>query len=812
MDADALRVARDKLTRVFRYLEALNQHRNPAKRQIREQLWTVWFRELPDHPSVRRGTPRQRTAPEASETNVAQDRAGARDEQAFILKVNRPRLTTSPPPPEELTQWLERGWEDPSKEISIRSTMNELDENRQTKIVRFEENPERVRAFDAWKQQRDLWARNERPARASMKLFETLYELHGRLEREAERVELVLGDGILSWRRPEGGIYHPVLLQRLQLEFNATIPEFTLTETEAPVELYSALFQSMSDVDARAIGRCREELEQGSYHPLGDDSTSGFLRRFVIQLSPRGEFSEDGAPTGEKDDPRIGPDGVIFLRNRTLGFAAAIEAILADLRTREDLPWSLLNIVGQESPLPELNTIEAGTVPQLQTERDVLLSKLANPEQIRIAKQLSEHGGILVQGPPGTGKTHTIANLIGHLLAHGKSVLVTSHTTKALRMVRHHVVEELRPLCVSVLESDLESRNQLESSVGSIAERLSRADSSALESEAQRMETERRALLDKLEETRDALIEARSDEYRDVVVAGKAWSPSDAARKVSTEQKTNGWIPGPLAPVAPLPVSVGELIDLYHTNVSVSCEHELELSSPLPDPLEIPTPEDFRSTLSERDRLSNENLDLGSQYWQPDFSTDPKSIAALTSRLVSSVAPLAGKERWKLDAVYAGKYGGAHRHPWDQLLHSIRQVHSEAARVQETLLTLAPRPAVTHTLEDQERISIEILAHFENDGQPGFFTYLAHRSWKAFVEGSTVNGKTPTLREHFEALRTSARLRILRRDLATRWDRQVATAGSASSSTMGSEPEKTLIQFCDPIANCLAWYKKPGSL
>src|SRR3981081_3536304 len=43
---------------------------------------------------------------------------------------------------------------------------------------------------------------------------------------------------------------------------------------------------------------------------------------------------------------------------------------------------------------------------------------------------------------------------------------------------------------------------------------------------------------------------------------------------------------------------------------------------------------------------------------------------------------------------------------------------------------------------------------------------------------------------------------------ATRWDRQVASNGSASSSGMGSEPEKTLIQFCDPIANCLAWYEK----
>ena len=55
MDAEKLRIARDKLTRVFRYLEALNQHRNPAKRQIHEQPWSFWLRDLPEHPSIQRG-------------------------------------------------------------------------------------------------------------------------------------------------------------------------------------------------------------------------------------------------------------------------------------------------------------------------------------------------------------------------------------------------------------------------------------------------------------------------------------------------------------------------------------------------------------------------------------------------------------------------------------------------------------------------------------------------------------------------------------------------------------------------------------
>ena len=107
----------------------------------------------------------------------------------------------------------------------------------------------------------------------------------------------------------------------------------------------------MNDVDGRPIGRCREELEEGGFHPLVNGSTSGFLKRLVVQLSPRGEFLEDRAPDAELSDPCIGRDPILFLRARTLGFAAAIDGILADLRTREDLPWSLLNIVGEESPI-----------------------------------------------------------------------------------------------------------------------------------------------------------------------------------------------------------------------------------------------------------------------------------------------------------------------------------------------------------------------------------------------------------------------------------------------------------------------------
>ena len=542
MDADSLRIGRDRLLRVFRFLEALNQHRNPAARQIREQLWTLWADNLPDHPAIQLGRPHVE--------NKAKPVAGKEQaEESFILKVSRPKLTRPPDPAPELKAWLESGWDDPFKNPSVRNSKNEAGPEGKTILVKFDDDPNRVSNWNQWNAKHEEWSRNERPARLAMKVFEDFYQLYGRVEREGERVELVLGDGLLSWRRPEGGVFHPVLLQRLQLTFDPAIPRFTIAETERPNELYSALFQSMTDVDGRAIGRSMEELEHGNYQPMGDDSTSGFLKKLVIQLSSRGEFVEASALDGEKDDPRIARRPVFFLRARTLGFAACIEGILQDIREHEELSWPLLNIVGIETPKEAImDAAEPGSPsPTASESADVLLSKEANPEQIRIAQQTDSSAGTLVQGPPGTGKTHTIGNLIGHLLASGKSVLVTSHTTKALRMVRSQVVAKLRSLCVSVLENDLDSRKQMESAVGTIAERLSKVDARSLAAEGDRLSRFRTELLGKLSDSRNRLVEARADEYRDVVISGNTWAPSDAARFVAKEQTTHGWIPEPVA-------------------------------------------------------------------------------------------------------------------------------------------------------------------------------------------------------------------------------------------------------------------------
>ena len=92
MDPEKLRLGREKLVRVFGYLEALNQHRNPAKRNIDEQPWWLWLRELPEHASVERGSAR----PESSKAKDGAGSNGEEENAGYILKVRRPRLTRAP--------------------------------------------------------------------------------------------------------------------------------------------------------------------------------------------------------------------------------------------------------------------------------------------------------------------------------------------------------------------------------------------------------------------------------------------------------------------------------------------------------------------------------------------------------------------------------------------------------------------------------------------------------------------------------------------------------------------------------------------
>ena len=61
--------------------------------------------------------------------------------------------------------------------------------------------------------------------------------------------------------------------------------------------------------------------------------------------------------------------------------------------------------------------------------------------QEKVIKNIDNSKFIAVQGPPGTGKSQTIVNLVAHLIANGKTVLVASRMDKAVDVVAERLNE-----------------------------------------------------------------------------------------------------------------------------------------------------------------------------------------------------------------------------------------------------------------------------------------------------------------------------------------------------------------------------------
>jgi very-short-patch-repair endonuclease len=665
------------------------------------------------------------------------------------------------------------------------------------------DDPARQQAFNSWKTRWEAWAEVERPALAAMRVFERLYELHGRIERESEQVELMLGDGRLRWQQAQS-VDHPILLQRVELAFDPTgTPEFRINDADRGPELYGSIILDGNTITAGQFDQLRTELDTGGYHPLSLEATSGYLRRLVQTLGPRGEFEESFKNTPIGVDPVLSRDAVLFLRRRLSGYPAAFDRVLIDLETREDLPASLTRVVGVDPPLPP-DPVERNDSPWGEP-LDVLLSKPANDEQIQIARALERHRAVLVQGPPGTGKSHTIANLIGHLVAHGKKVLVTSHATKALRVLRDQVVETLQPLCVAVLENDLAGRQQMEQAVRGILTRLTHETDDRLGSEVSRLAEERATVNSEITKITTDLRAVREAEYIPIVIGGESISPSDAARWLIANRAGNDWIPGPIDQGAPLPLSKREIFDLYDSNQRISVEEELEVNAGLPHIEQVVTPAQFSEMV---EALKHSEPEINRQFWERQpVEADANVLEQFVHALGQMSLDYCHFEPWQQQLVAAGYSGGSEEELWIELARQVG-VAAEVWERSRSLL-LENEVAITAADPDELRKAVgEIGAHLTANGTIGWFQLLTKPHWKAAIATCQVNGRQPQSVTDFRAITAQLNLDDGRKRLESRWRRQAEPAGMPAFEKAGTSPEPVLREYTAQFENLLSWWRR----
>lgn len=768
--------ARNKLVNLFNFFKAVEQRRTPLVRTLSERPWHLPLSDLPVHSAIRLVAP------------------GA--DAAFKLEIEQPLLTECPNPPDTLTAWLLSGWDDPVQEQAMRrGTLAELDAEGNVIEQTFEADPLRVSQFEAWQLKREAWAELERPARAAQRVWERFFALHSQLKREGEALEFLLGDGIFV----APYVRHPVLLRRVELEFLPKERLFRIADSDASSEFFAQAFADQPNVPVR---QWEEEVRTGELHPLGGEGVSDWFKALIGHFE-HGRYEEGEPQAGNGLSLSRAP--VLFLRKRESGRIAFLDAILSDLATCEAVPDSLLRIVGEAPPQDELPTEVSNDY--ANEDAEILMTKLANPAQLAILRRLAHRRGVLVQGPPGTGKTHTIANLIGHLLAEGKTVLVTSHTTKALRVLRDQVVDPLQPLCVSVLDSDAAGKRELETAVRSLGGRLD-DDPRQLERQAASLAAERETLRGKIQATRKDLQTAIEGEYLAIVQNGREYSPVEAAKIVAQGLGSDNWLPGNIAADTPPPLSREDLIALYASNESLSPADENDLATPLPDAVLVANPQTVRNRIAELAALEGTNLRLREEFWsapQADVALDVvfEHVSRVNEQLSQSRS-----EPWRLAALQAGmqaQTGDAQ--VWLGICDEVEAVAEKAAAYKMAAFTHAPAFAPDADRAVLKTTLDEIRAHLGTGKALGTLTLLMHPAWKRCIEACGVGHGTsrkPATLEEFDALLQCLMLDTERDSLVARWQTCMVPHGLPALAM--SPPEEHAGQFLPAIKSCLAWH------
>ena len=721
--------------------------------EFKRHLWHMPLRDLPAHPSVRLSF--------GSEVGDL--------EEVPLLRVSRPAPLDCPRPPEELHGWLIEGWGDPSADPRYVASL----ESARGRMEAFDADVRRVRAWTVWTTLRDAWIPARRLNDQALALYNRLFSLHQLLLREGEAVEFLLADGVISSRDTNPRVEHPAIVQRVELVFDPTAPGFVVDVADSPPVILSAILNAAAPAATQSTQPLIREFRENPLGPDGSTEWIAFLDRLAATLGAEGR-RVDGPPEAQGRGPHVWSLPMLLVRKREEGLTGAAERALERLRAGAPIPDGLQRLVGIEQEKPVVpEAVDRDWEAVIGQPTEILFAKPANSEQALIARRLDVHGSVLVQGPPGTGKSHTIANLIGHLLSQGKRVLVTSHTTKALRVLRSHLPAKLRPLCVSVLDSDRASNDEMVAAVNELTTGLDRwGDLERIKKEAQKADTDRSALLDRVSKTCARLFDAINSEHLALEDGGAPLAPSQAARWVTENLEPHGWIPGPINTLGPPPLTLDECAELYSTNVMVSQEVQALAESPLLSIGELLLPSQLAALWEALDGARDTEAAIPSSAWRqvPDVDNE-EALRSLERTLVALEESLDRAPGWARPVIEAGLHGKEASSVWE----AVRADCIELASLRDSSRMLfLDRDVVWNRAGEMEAIHLWLsVRRSELEDQPPLriLERLFNKAYAKLKAGVRVNGAVPTSATDLDAVQRSAATGISSRRLHSRLQR-----------------------------------------
>jgi len=642
-----------------------------------------------------------------------------------------------------------------------------------THIEHLKDHPEIQSEWERYVEERWFpWTEAHNNWESIHKVYSKLFAIHQEQLRLGEEYELILALGLLIWKTPSGQrVRRHLIVANAVLEFEARLGKFNVQPMPEGAHVRPELdMLNIEEQPARAEETAKFSLANVGDDPWDKDCVEAVLQALVHSINAQGEYDSalEAKIVQASDKPIVEYAPALILRKRSArGLTETLKRIKERIEKGGDFPVEF----------GDLAEIRSGSDVSLENDPgetksgfdgQLFFPKPSNEEQRRIVDKIRVTSGVLVQGPPGTGKSHTIANLICHLLATGQRTLITAKTPRALQVLEGLVPDELRPLCINLLGSGLEEKRSLESSVGGILRKNEEWNEDQATRERKVVDQGLHKLREEKAQIDRRLLSIRESETHNHTIAEGEYRGTAAriAEAVNRGRSTYEWFTDTVPLDQACPISESNLRWVLAALRRFTLEKRRELSLTWPD--NLPSPEKI-SNLFEREKSAIEEVARSTRGADEQIADHLSRIdAAIISAIHDSFSAfenecrrlLALSHTWMSDAILAVTSGNPPM--WRELhrvtRHTIASIEKLVHVADETSIDFPNDINIRTLLEDVCKLK----EHMVNGGKLGWGPLRPKPVKERIYVLKTVrvNGQFCSNLEHLSILADALRVRV----------------------------------------------------
>ena len=612
------------------------------------------------------------------------------------------------------------------------------------------------------------------------KLYSQFQKTYLQLEKNSEDLEIIWSNGLLTWEKEEKKIAHPIFTTKMEIKFDLKNKKFFLKPYNNQTNVELEFLNEYVDVNLDKLLNIKNKAKDMALDVRSIEMALEIFEDIATILKAHKDIFyikelSDGSNISFGDNIQFYNAPCIILRKvDTRLWNMELNDVLAQVREGFPIPKTIEALVSEDEVVQDIEEIEEWR----QVGEDVLFPLPANEEQMEITKRLAENFGIVVQGPPGTGKSHTIANLICHLLAHGKRVLVTSQTDRALRVLSNKIPEEVRALCISILGNDTKSLEELDESVRKITENLS-MDTKELRKEIKLLKYKHSNCLETQKELYKELKCIEDRENKKVEYEGQKYTLMNMAKWVKDNEGNHAWIVDKVDFDKEIPLKAEEFKKLVELSSIITKEQIYEINNL----------EKYIKILPEKEILCDRIVELSNlekmQYVYINNIKDLNNVNSIdygNRRLLKLVDDAIDRfallENTWLNNVMIHYYSNREfQAAWQQLVHKSNEYIKSITKYKQELnnhkVECANDVDINKFKQDFEIIAKTII----EKGKLGIIFKMLHGNLKYIFDGCKVDYEPINSAKQIIVVKLYIKLKLLERELKNIWNNTVEEYG-----------------------------------